>query len=405
MSRPANVRHTSEVFAEKDFYLEEFRGRSVVVAVAPEVANARGNFDPLAGAVADLARNDTRVLLWWSAPGPADRRIQAVLARALARGRRATARPPAPPMHVAPAALADDRAGDLRAQLWGKLRRERVCLLVADAVSGPTYAQAPAVLAASLRIPKLVLVDAGGGLLGAAPGRLSFVDENVLDTLLHEGQAEWSGLGDRRPLLVAVREALQAGVEAVNLCTLEGVAEELFTYVGSGTLFTRGDYCHVGPLALDDFAQAERLLERGQREGLLKVRSPDQIAELLGVGFGATLCDRHLAGVAGLLTAPYAAERAGEIVGLYTITRFKGEGIGERLVTRLVAEAGALGLEYVFACAVDERAVQFFARLDFELVPGDAVPAVKWVGYDAKRRTRVAVLKRRLGPGAAAPST
>jgi N-acetylglutamate synthase-like GNAT family acetyltransferase len=225
---------------------------------------------------------------------------------------------------------------------------------------------------------------------------LSFVDANVLDTLLRHGEAEWSGLGDRRALLVAVREALDGGVEAVNVCTLEGVADELFSYEGSGTLFTRGDYCHVAPLALDDFAQAERLLERGQREGLLKLRSPDEIAEVLAVGFGATLCDRHLAGVAGLLTAPYAAESAGEIIGLYTITRFKGEGIGERLVNRLLAEAESRGLAYVFACAVDERAMQFFARLGFTRVGPAAVPAAKWVGYDARRRARIAVLKRAL---------
>src|SRR5205823_11470640 len=159
---------------------------------------------------------------------------------------------------------------------------------------------------------------------------LSFADANVLDTLLRHGEAEWSGLGERRALLLAVRDALDAGIEAVNLCRPEGVAEELFTYTGSGTLFTRGDYCHVAPLGIDDFAQAERLLERGQREGLLKHRTAEEIAQVLAAGVGASLSAHHLAGVAGLVTLPYARERAGEIVGLYTITRFKGEGIGER---------------------------------------------------------------------------
>src|SRR5439155_1722853 len=181
-----------ELFLEKDFYLEEFRGRSVLVAVAPGAAD----LGPLAAAVGDLVQNDTRVLLCWFDRAPAaQRRLRAALGRA-------------------------------------------------------------------------------------------------------------KGLGGRRASGVAVRDALEGGVESVNLCTPEGIAEELFTYVGSGTLFTRGDYCRVAPLGLDDFAQAERLLERGQREGLLKPRSPDAIAEVLAVGFGATVCDRHLAGVAGLLTAP-----------------------------------------------------------------------------------------------------
>src|SRR5262249_57521057 len=134
--------------------------------------------------------------------------------------------------------------------------------------------------------------------------------------------------GDRRWVVMAVGDAIQSGVESVNVCTPEGIADELFTYTGSGTLFTRGDYCHVGPLGIDDFAQAERLLERGQREGLLKHRSVEEMARVLAEGVGASLTGHHLAGVAGLVTAPYVADRCGEIVGLYTITRFKGAGIG-----------------------------------------------------------------------------
>src|SRR5439155_1400287 len=182
---------------------------------------------------------------------------------------------PVAPVDGAALACADAEA--LRAELWGVLRHERLCVRGAEsAFPGP----APA-LATALRIPKLVLGDPGGGLLACQLRRLSFVD-----------------------------------------------------------------------------------------------------AQVLGVGFGATICDRHLAGVAGLLTAPYAAERAGEIVGLYTITRFKGEGIGERLVTRLLAEAVERRLAYVFACAVDERAVQFFLRLGFEQLGAERVPVAQWAGYD-----------------------
>jgi amino-acid N-acetyltransferase len=280
---------------------------------------------------------------------------------------------------------------ELRATLWTEMRHGNLCVLAAR---GPVAFPAPAArLAAALRITKLVLVEPHGG-LAAGAGRVSFVDENQLETLLHQGEAEWSGLGHRRELLVAVREALAAGVESVNLCTPDGIAEELFSYVGSGTLFTRGDYCKVGPLGIEEFSQAERLLERGQREGMLKFRTPEEVAAVLASGFGATICGRHLAGVAGLLTRPYATARAGEIVGLYTITRFKGEGIGERLVNRLLAEAESRGLDYVFACAVDQRAQQFFERLGFGRVAPSAVPAAKWVGYEKKRRGEVGVFRR-----------
>ncbi len=400
MRLSARRRPARELFGEKDFYLEEFRGRSVLIAMAPTPSTARPDLGPLVETVADLVRNGTRVLLWWPAGDKlAERRLVAALMRARQRqrrGRRTTVRR----LRLAPSALAGPAAELLRGTLWAVLRRERLCLLVVDeAVSFPRPA---AVLAGALRVAKLVLVDARGGLLPQGPARLSFVDENVLETLLRQGEAEWSGLGDRRGLLVAVREALRGGVESVNLCAPEGVAQELFTYAGSGTLFTPGDYCHVEPLGLDDFAQADRLLTRGQREGMLKFRTAEERAQVLAVGYGATIWPRHLAGVAGLLTAPYTAEHAGEIVGLYTITRFKGEGVGERLVARLLTDAGHRDLDYVFACAIDERAQQFFARLEFERVTTADVPAAKWLGYDRRRQERVAVFRRQMVRMAAA---
>ena len=104
--------------------------------------------------------------------------------------------------------------------------------------------------------PRSVLVDPRGG-LDAEGGRLSFVDENVLETVLQQGQAEWSGLGDRRALLVAVREALESGVEQVNLCPPDGVAEELFT------LCRLGDALHRGRLHAGRAARARRVRAGG----------------------------------------------------------------------------------------------------------------------------------------------
>src|SRR5213593_4409539 len=208
LRRTAVELRQGELSLEKDFYLEEFRGRSVLVAVAPGAAD----LGPLAGAVGDLVRNDTRVLLCWFDMAPAaQRRLRAALGRASGFG-------PVAPVDGAALACADAEA--LRAELWGVLRHERLCVRGAEsAFPGP----APA-LATALRIPKLVLVDPEGGLLAGQLRRLSFVDAHVLDALHRDGEAEWSGLGDRRALLVAVRAALQGSVESVTLCTAEGIA-------------------------------------------------------------------------------------------------------------------------------------------------------------------------------------
>jgi amino-acid N-acetyltransferase len=401
MDDALGLRAGREPFGEKDFYLEELRGRSVLIALAPRVVADRTTLDPLATTIAELMRNGTRVLVWWPAgrAGTERRLLKAIERNGRPRRSSGRRRDPSPVLAVKLGNRTTWDGEALSALLWQRIRRRRLCIVSVTGQVASAYPDHVTAIAVELRVPKVVLVEPDGGLL-ASGSRLSFVDGHVLDTLLQQGQAEWTGLGERRRLLVAVDRALEDGVESVNLCAPSAVGEELFSYTGSGTLFTTDDYCRVRPLALDEFAQGERLLERGQREGLLKFRKAEEVSQVLATAYGATICDRHLAGVAALLTAPYAEERAGEIVGLYTITRFKGEGLGERLVDALLTEADRRGLAYVFAVTIDARAAQFFERIGFTRVAERQVPAAKWVGYDKKRRNRVVTFRRDLRAGA-----
>ena len=124
------------------------------------------------------------------------------------------------------------------------------------------------------------------------------------------------------------------------------------------------------------------MLERGQREGYLKVRTPAEIAPILFSGYGATIGQHHLAGVCSLQTERYEAERAGEIVGLYTITRFKGEGVGVKLIACMKTVGRERGLAFLFACTTQERVGQFFERQGFRQIPQSEAPPAKWIGYD-----------------------
>jgi hypothetical protein len=161
---PVELRPTAEPFVEKDFYLDEFRGRSVLIAVAPEAAAARPDLRPLAGAVADLVRNGARVVFWWpDSGGAAERRLRGALRRARGLARRRL-QPPAPFKRVA-ASLDGAEVDALRAELWGTLRRERMCVLVAAGAEPATFPGPVCALATALGIPKLVLLDARGGLV------------------------------------------------------------------------------------------------------------------------------------------------------------------------------------------------------------------------------------------------
>src|SRR5262249_44438555 len=150
--------------------------------------------------------------------------------------------PAAPMLTIAPADLEAARVPDeLLMQIWAIVRTIPFCLAVVDGGASPERLAAFAQrVGARLRVHKLVVIDPGGGVHGvgsAAP--LSFMDEAVAEQLLHAGEAESVGLASRRPLLDAIRQGLVGGIASVNLCTLEGLARELFTYEGSGTLFTR----------------------------------------------------------------------------------------------------------------------------------------------------------------------
>ena len=111
--------------------------------------------------------------------------------------------------------------------------------------------------------------------------------------------------------LETARLALEGGVASVSLCSPASLAKELFTYEGCGTFFTLTDYCQAERLALDDFSEAERLIERGEQEGALKKRSSREVSQLLLHGYGARLgTERDLVGFCALL--PYTADNAAE---------------------------------------------------------------------------------------------
>ena len=334
--------------AEKQFYLKDFRNRAILF----HVEDARDLERHAAGALADLLDNPTLVIV-------VARRFPRKR-RPLRLARRDFERSPATLVPLSEKLMSDHRAD----VYWPR---------------GLTGARALAYsrqLAARLGVGKLVVVDERGG-LDAGSGTRSFVHAAALARVCRaeEDCGDW-GLAELQQLLAAVR----SGIEAVNLTTAEGVEAELFTYQGAGTLVTAEEYCTVDRLGVEHFHEAERLLARGEREGFLVSRSEEQKLQLLLAGYGAWFAGARLAGVCGLETEAYRRNRVGEVVGLYTITRFQGEGVGVRMIRHLVDVAKEAKLRALFACSSDDRAVAFFERCGFEQVERDRVPSAKWVG-------------------------
>ena len=375
--------------AEKDFYLKEFRGKSLLFALRAKDITAPRDRDVVREVLCALGLNETRAILLveTSASIAAERRAIEIL-------------------HTQLSQVLDNISAPVT--LLPEADEDQMCLSILETLRTvpvfmglwPAQAGAPQGarrLSNRLKVYKLVLLDRQGGLT-ASGEPLSFLNGSNLQELLAELPARGASSETsqaRRLQLETARLALEGGVASVSLCSPASLAKELFTYEGCGTFFTLTDYCQAERLALDDFSEAERLIERGEQEGALKKRSSREVSQLLLYGYGARLgTERDLVGFCALL--PYTADNAAEIAGLYTLRRFHGEGIGSRLVRKAITEGQERSLSYLFACTNQEGARRLFERFDFRQVPPDAVPATKWHAYAPERRRAISVYKREL---------
>ncbi len=333
--------------AEKEFYLQRFRNTCIVL----HVDDAK-NLRPAARVLAALASNPTMVL---------------VVARRFAK----TARP-----HRLSARALDGDPEALVPVVQSLLAHGRGDVLVPRGRPGAARLAFSRLLARRIGARKLVVVDERGALPGRRERR-SFVSARSLARICRAGSqlGAWTVAE-----LAELQAAVDGGLESVNLTTAAGLEAELFSYEGAGTLLTAHDYCSVGQLGVADFDEARRLLARGEREGFLLERSDDEKARLLLCAYGAWFGGGRLAGLASLATSGYSRRRLGEIAGLYTITKFKGEGVGVRIIDHLVEIARKKGLRALFACTSNERAAAFFERNGFVRRDPADLPPSKWDG-------------------------
>lgn len=361
---PAIMTSSLRAFSEREFYLAEFRGRSIAIAWPDAVPAER---EPLATVIETLASSGSRVVLLSSQ----EKLFEEV---------------------EVPCVGAVSDAG-YPAALWRGLReRGRAGL----ALPGDGFEAACERVALALRLAKVVWIQENPPIErhGEEP-RVSVVDLAHLEPLLSPGVA--GGAEGQRvsagseALLRSIRALIEGGIPSVNVCAPRDLARELFTYAGAGTFFTRDRYAEVRPLALDDYDLADDLIGRGEADGYLAPRDQAARDAVLAHGVGVFIEGRYLAGIGAIL--PYPDDDAVELASLFALTRYVGEGAGGQIVRYAIDRARADGLTYLFSCTTSERVEGFFTRLGFERVGHDAVPAAKWTDYDPSRRERVRCLR------------
>ncbi|OZD10461.1 GNAT family N-acetyltransferase [Rhodococcus sp. 06-235-1A] len=338
--------------SERDFFIEEFRGVTIVVALP--VLSAAG-LQAVSRTVGEFTTGDTRFIF------------------------------------VVPTDCVSDTAtavGGLAmdgSSAWSDEAIARLWLAIADSECVVIGSESSAVartagsVAASVRASKMVLTDPGGG-WGTPPRSFADIDlhrERLTRHLAERGLDEFPH---------AAQEALAGGAYSVNLCRAEDLEFELFTFDGRGTVLTQGRYLHLASLQVDDFPAIEALVAQGVREGVLKQRSRIEIARMAAGGLGArVLRTGHLAGIVGLETDRYAGTGFGEVSGLITVAEFSGLGAGGLLIDGLIELCRERGIANLFAVTVSGEAADFFARRRFIEVGRQDVPAAKWEDYDVDR--------------------
>jgi len=382
-NRSTERRHT-QVFTEKSFYLEEFYGKSLLFGLVPPTGERLSQLDSLFRTLRELRRNQTRCIVM------ASTRALPTLMRRM--GHLVV---PKPPLRFNPAEGIRTRPyppDSAISAIWHGLRPGSIVAAGVETQEPSGVVVFIQQLASRLRVFKLLLLDQAGGLVDAAGNRHSFVQIGRVRPMLSDLKSPL-----RRAVVRAARRAVEDGVASVSLVPPGEVYQELFSFAGSGTIFTESGYGCVRQISIDDFEEVEALIIRAQNEGFLLSRSEDEIARLLPSCFGYRIGDEHLAGIVSLLTEPYRHERAGEITALYTLTRFQGEGVAAELINQVLTEASARRLRYVFACTSEERAAYLFEQLKFRRIGTHEVSPAKWRGYDKNRVALLSIFRYDLG--------
>ena len=351
-------------FSEREFYLEEFHGRTIGIAWPAE---ERPESEPLASVIEELVDNESQVVLL----SPVDEVL------AIAGG--------GPPV--------DLDAENASPRIWRRLREHGSAGM---RVAGERFEEDCERAVLMMRLSKLVWIQSAPPVERLdGPGRISVVDLAHLEALLAErpamGAPALRVAPGRRGVLDTIRRMIEGGVSAVNVCAAGDLALELFTYAGAGIFFTRNRYAEVRRLALDDYDPANDLIARGEADGFLVPRGPDARDAVLAHGVGVFIEGQYLAGVGALL--PYEQDQALEVASLFALTRYIGEGAGGHIVRHAIDTARQQGLRYVFGCTTSDRVKTFFENHGFRLVAPDDVPKQKWDDYDPERRARLHCLR------------
>ncbi|MBW3630553.1 MAG: N-acetyltransferase [Gemmatimonadetes bacterium] len=133
-----------------------------------------------------------------------------------------------------------------------------------------------------------------------------------------------------------------------------------------------GPAVSVRPARLGDMRHVEALINRFARNNLMLPKTAEQLSRNFREFVVAVDADEAVVGCVALRVYN---ETLAEVGSLAVDDAAHGQGVGRKLVERLLEEARSLGLKTVFALTLQEL---FFHRLGFRTVQKEMFPLKVW---------------------------
>src|SRR3989442_14590258 len=190
-------------FAEKDFYLDEFHGKSLLFALRAADLAMAAEADVAGEVSSSLLSNETRVLLLIETSGEEEHRLVEALCNRLA----CTVKTPPVPLAVLPVDVGEDL---LLAQIWAVLRVSPLFIGLWPANPGVSLVACAQRVAVRLKVHKLVLLDPAGGITTCGI-RVSVINRAALHEILYNWATESAGIDVLGRLVQACRGSLAGG--------------------------------------------------------------------------------------------------------------------------------------------------------------------------------------------------
>ena len=210
----------------------------------------------------------------------------------------------------------------------------------------------------------------------------------TLEELVHCRPKLTGPNGRLEPLLAFIRETLEHN--PADIVLLEGktprLFEEVFTYDGSGLLFTKTKSTRIRPARLEDITDMMMLLKPEIAAGRILPVEESEVES--GLDFYRVYeVEGDLVGLARLKQYGTWAE----LSRFATLHRYRGRGRARELAVRLIEEAIQQKMDAVFALSVDPRMWTFFNSLGFVETSRENLPGSWKTGYDFSRPSKAFV--------------